>query len=121
MPKRTTYMPNGYDNPSSCCGPADAYWVDQIDKVTDKGVYATITDDRDCKVGGSPGQRDGETCILHRQPRNGQHVFIPNERLDDRGQGNPTGHNVVFLGAGSEMYADALWPRVYCFFPNFLG
>lgn len=131
MPTSATY--NNY-LPSSCCGEADAYWADQIDKVTDKGVYVTITDKRNCTTI-QQYEEDGEgnyyptqptpsdECIKNRIERDGQKVFIPNSRLDDRHQGNPTGHNIVFLGASSSNYFNdnALWPTVYCAFLGFAG
>lgn len=93
---------------SSCCGTADAYWVDKVDKIIDAGVFVTVTDDRQ---------------ITYRIPRNSQTVFIPKERLDDRFQGNPTGHNVVFLTSGITYYFndEVPYPTVICAFLNFAG
>lgn len=106
---------HGRGTTSSCCGVGDAYWVDQIDRVTEFGIFATITDDRN---------------IQGRVPRDGRHIFIPNEKLDDKHQGNPTGHNVVFLGGDSTRFKDdypqqqgieANFPYVFCAFLNFAG
>lgn len=136
MPTSGTY--GSY--PSSCCGEADAYWADQIDRVTDKGVFVTITDKRNCAT--TPQYQDDEEgnyyqtpssptdeCIRNRVERDGQKIFIPNNKLDDRHQGNPTGHNVVFLGVGTTAYevqnpapgTGGLWPTVYCAFLGFAG
>lgn len=75
------------DNPHvSCCGVADAYWSDKVE-VIDGKVFATITDTRDDKPLGRP----------HVPP--GTRIEVPPHKLKwDRG--NPTGHVVVFLGAG---------------------
>ena len=80
------------DNPRvSCCGEADAYWADEIVVEGDK-VFAIITDTRDDKPLGRP----------HIEP--GTRILIPPWKYKyDRG--NPTGHNVLFVGPGG----------VYCF------
>lgn len=117
----------------SCCGEADAYWTDQIDKVTKDGLYVTVTDDRDCKVyydddGIAVPQTDA--CIPRRVPRNGQQLWIPNEKIDhwivreakgpDHRQGNPTGHVVTFISQNAALVdpEGKAYPGVYCFMPG---
>lgn len=79
-----------------CCGEADAYWADEV-HVRDGKVYARITDERD----------DAPLRRPHIPP--GTEFEIPREKLKwDRG--NPTGHNVLFVGAGNG--------RVFCFVQN---
>lgn len=78
----------------SCCGPADAYWG-KITKVDADGVHVMIEDERD---------------IAYRVPRNNQEVFVTNEVLDTKHQGNPTGHLVVFIRASDG--------EPICFFPT---
>lgn len=82
---RTLMQP---DNPgASCCGEADAYHADDI-HVRDGRVYATITDRRD----------DGPLRRQHIPP--GTVIEIPPHKLK-WDSGNPTGHNIVFIGGGS--------------------
>jgi len=80
------------DNPNvSCCGESDAYWADDIVVEGDK-VFAIITDTRP----------DGPLGRPHIPP--GTKIEIPKHKYKfDRG--NPTGHNVIFVGARG----------VYCF------
>jgi hypothetical protein len=74
----------------SCCGEADAYYADEI-HVRDGKVYATITDDRPDE----PLQRPHIPV--------GTVVEIPPHKLkfDD---GNPTGHTIVFMARGGDVY-----------------
>lgn len=85
------------DAPSMpCCGEADAYWADEV-HVRDGRVFAKITDERD----------DAPLRRPHIAP--GTEFEIPHEKLKwDRG--NPTGHNILFVGAGNG--------RVFCFVQN---
>lgn len=80
------------DNPNiPCCSFADAYYADKIVVRGDK-TFAVITDDR-------PDEPLGRPHIPA-----GTEFEIPANKLKwDRG--NPTGHNVLFVGAGG----------VYCF------
>lgn len=78
----------------SCCGEGDAYWVETI-SVGEKGIRVKIVDDRK---------------IQNRMVRDGQIIFVPYERFDDKQQGNPTGHEIIFLSGDAT--------TVYCFFPN---
>lgn len=85
---RTLKMP---DAPQvSCCGEADAYWADKIEVVDDK-AYAIITDDRDDAPLGRPHVDVGTR------------IEIPPHKLKwDRS--NPTGHNIIFLGGGNNVF-----------------
>lgn len=79
----------------SCCAESDAYYADEV-HVRDGKTFATITDDRPDAPLGRP-----HVAI-------GTEIEVPPDRLKwDRG--NPTGHNVIFLGGG----AYGRW--VYCF------
>lgn len=102
----TSSTPSG-SIPTSCCGVGDAYWFEP-GKVVDEGMFATIRDDR---------------VIQYRKPRDGQEIFIPWDKLDDRHQGNPTAHSVVFLGAGFiyPFGPSKTYPAVYCAFPDLAG
>lgn len=79
------------DNPQiSCCGEADAYYCDDI-RVTEGNTYCKITDDRDDEPLGRP----------HRPI--GKEFAIPNHKLK-WDAGNPTGHAVIFLSYGGDVY-----------------
>ena len=79
------------DNPVlSCCGEADAYWADSFE--VDEGRYVSIiTDERP----------DGPLGRMHREVD--KQVLVPNSKIkwDD---GNPTGHGIIFIGAGGQVY-----------------
>jgi hypothetical protein len=79
------------DNPHiTCCGLADAYWADSYEVKGDEYV-AIITDTRD----------DRPLGRLHIE--NGKRVAVPNTKIKwDRG--NPTGHGIIFIGYGGEIY-----------------
>ena len=79
------------DNPKvSCCGEADAYWADEL-HVRDGKTFATITDDRPDRP-------------LHRPHVDiGTEIEIPKEKLK-HDQGNPTGHGVLFMGRGRNVF-----------------
>ena len=72
------------DNPYvSCCGEADAFEADTFEVVGDQYV-AVIT--------------NGKGVIP-----DGARIPIPNQKLKwDRG--NPTGHGIIFIGSGGEVY-----------------
>jgi hypothetical protein len=74
----------------SCCGEADAYWADSYEADGDRYV-AIITDQREDEPLGRP----------HRQI--GERIVVPNSKIkwDD---GNPTGHGIIFIGAGGQVY-----------------
>lgn len=122
------YLSARSNSRTSCCGIADAYWADQVDKVTEQGVYVTITDRRDCQYEGiAPKvEEDGEgnystvydanPCIAGRKLRDGEPWFIPNATLDQRGQGNPTGHVIIYISPSAEQNLNG-W-GVICFFPG---
>lgn len=85
---RTLMQP---DNPSvSCCGEADAYWADEI-HVRDGKVFARITDDRPDEPRGRPHRDIGEE------------FEIPPSKLK-WDNGNPTGHQILFLSTGGFVY-----------------
>jgi hypothetical protein len=74
----------------SCCGEADAYWADSYEVDGDRYV-AIITDERP----------DEELRRPHRQP--GQRIVVPNSKLK-WDAGNPTGHGIIFIGAGGQVF-----------------
>jgi hypothetical protein len=75
---------------ASCCGEADAYWVDEL-HVKEGKTFATITDDRPDE----PRRRPHIDI--------GTQIEIPNKKLKwDRA--NPTGHGVVFLSRNGEVF-----------------
>jgi hypothetical protein len=79
----------------TCCGVADAYWADSYEVKGDQYV-AIITDTRDDILLGRP------------HIENGKRVAVPNTKIKwDRG--NPTGHGIIFIGGGGE---------VYCYLPR---
>lgn len=86
----------------SCCGEADAYWCDDI-HVKDGHTSCTITDDRPDEPRHRPHIDVGTV------------IEIPDAKLKwDRG--NPTGHNIIFLGRGANDWYGGSGERfVYCF------
>lgn len=74
----------------SCCGEADAYWADSFE-VQDGKYVAIITDNRPDE----PRRRP------HREV--GERIVIPNHKIKFD-EGNPTGHGVLFIGAGGGIY-----------------
>ena len=74
----------------SCCGEADAYWADSFEVDGDRYV-AIITDERP----------DGPLGRPHRE--SGERIVVPNHKIkwDD---GNPTGHGIIFIGMGGQVY-----------------
>jgi hypothetical protein len=74
----------------SCCGEADAYWADSFEADGERYV-AIITDERP----------DGPLSRPHREL--GEKILIPNSKIkwDD---GNPTGHGIIFIGAGGQVF-----------------
>jgi hypothetical protein len=74
----------------SCCGEADAYWADSFEVDGDRYV-AVITDERP----------DGPLGRPHRE--SGEKIVVPNHKIkwDD---GNPTGHGIIFIGMGGQVY-----------------
>jgi hypothetical protein len=72
------------DNPLvSCCGEADAYEADQFETEDDHYI-AIIT--------------DGKGVIP-----NGTRIPIPNTKMK-WDSGNPTGHGIIFIGSGGNLY-----------------
>ena len=79
------------DNPiMSCCGEADAYWADSFEVDEDRYV-AIITDDRP----------DGPLGRPHRNV--GEKIVVPNNKIK-WDEGNPTGHGIIFIGNGGQVY-----------------
>ena len=74
----------------SCCGLADAYWADSYEVNGDQYV-AIITDTRDDKPLGRP------------HIENGKRLAVPNSKIK-WDSGNPTGHGIIFIGHGLEVY-----------------
>lgn len=77
----------------SCCGKSDAYWADKA-RVDNGQYFVEITDNR--KIQG-------------RKDRNGEIILVPSEKIDNKRQGNPSGHVVIFISPTDV---------VYCFFPQ---
>ncbi len=72
------------DNPYiSCCGEADAFEADTFEVVGDQYV-AVIT--------------NGKGVIPE-----GTRIPVPNEKLK-WDNGNPTGHGIIFIGSGGQVY-----------------
>jgi hypothetical protein len=67
----------------SCCGEADAFEADKFEVSGDRYV-AIIT--------------NGKGIIP-----NGTRIPVPNQKLK-WDQGNPTGHGIIFIGAGGQVY-----------------
>ena len=84
------------DKPAiSCCGEADAYFADEFEVEGDQYI-AIVTDTRDDEALRRP----------HVAP--GTRILIPRDKVVREG-GNPTGHGVVFYGAGAGI--------VHCYVP----
>jgi hypothetical protein len=80
------------DNPSlSCCGETDAYWADSYEVKGDQYV-AIITDTRDDKKLGRAQHIEAGTRIT-----------VPNRKIK-WGSGNPTGHGIIFIGLGGDVF-----------------
>jgi len=74
----------------SCCGEADAYWADSFEVDEDRYV-AVITDERP----------DGPLGRPHREL--GEKIVVPNHKIK-WDEGNPTGHGIIFIGIGGQVY-----------------
>jgi hypothetical protein len=93
-----TVVQNEY--PSSCCGEADAYWADGVETSKDGEYVAVVTDERDIP----------NRAVIPV----GTRIPIPNDKLDSKNQGNPSGHGVIFV----KVYTlDPQNVYVYCYFP----
>jgi hypothetical protein len=77
----------------SCCGEADAYWADDFEVVGDQYV-AIVTDDR--------GDTFSNGATRPHIPL-GTRIRVPNGKVKFD-QSNPTGHGVIFMGAGTTIY-----------------
>jgi hypothetical protein len=72
------------DNPyTSCCGEADAYEADTFE--TQDGHYVAVI-------------TDGKGVIP-----NGTRIPVPDKKMK-WDQGNPTGHGIIFVGSGGQVY-----------------
>ena len=80
------------DTRVSCCGDGDAYIADAFE-TKDGKFYAIITADY------SAGAIAGEPM------KKGTKILIPKNKLNHAAEdgGNPSGHGVVFLGAGGDV------------------
>jgi len=79
------------DNPSrSCCGESDAYWADSYE-VKDNQYIAIITDERD------------DEPLRRPHIESGKRFLVPNNKIK-WGSGNPTGHGIIFIGLGGDVY-----------------
>jgi hypothetical protein len=87
------------DFPGSCCGEADAYEADRFEIEGDHYV-AIITDGS-----GGPDVDDGEGGMVPGKPtrQNGTRIKVPNEKMK-WDAGNPTGHGVLFLSSGGDVF-----------------
>jgi hypothetical protein len=74
----------------SCCGEADAYWADTFE-VNDGHYVAIITDDRP----------DAPLLRPHRDV--GEKILVPNNKIK-WDEGNPTGHGIIFIGSGGQVF-----------------
>ncbi len=85
------------DNPGmSCCGEADAYWCDDV-HVVDGKTYCAITDERE--VTGRPHLDVGTR------------FEIPPNKIKTN-QGNPTGHEVIFLTTAGHVWCFVQGTRI---------
>jgi hypothetical protein len=75
---------------ASCCGEADAYWADSYEVDADRYV-AIITDERPDLPLGRPHREIGERIV------------VPNNKIK-WDKGNPTGHGIIFLSIGGQVY-----------------
>jgi hypothetical protein len=79
------------DHPNRrCCGLADAYWADSYE-VKDNQYIAIITDERDDEPLNRP------------HIENGRRFVVPNSKIK-WDSGHPTGHGIIFIGVGLEVY-----------------
>jgi hypothetical protein len=90
------------DSPAaSCCGEADAYFCGNLHTKTDYlghvHNFCTIDDDRD------------DATLRRSHIPNGTEIEVPNGKILHEGQGNPTGHGVLFISpSGQNVYCYAM-------------
>jgi hypothetical protein len=78
------------DHPwQSCCGEADAYEADSFDSRSDENFVTVII-------------TDGKGVIA-----NGTRFKVPDKKMKVDA-GNPTGHGILFIGSGGEVYCYVL-------------
>jgi hypothetical protein len=101
----------------SCCGEADAYWADSYETVDcsytaseedpfpEKQVcyVAIITDKRDDKPLGRQHREVGSKFIVPNYKLRKDTLGLPKDK-DGNPIGNPTGHGVIFLNSGGDVY-----------------
>lgn len=75
----------------SCCGRADAYFADEVEEQGGR-LFAIITDTRD----------DMPRGRRHIEP--GTKFFVPPNKIRRPPSANPTGHTVIFIGSGGDVY-----------------
>lgn len=82
----------------ACCGEADAYVADAFRTRADGKFVAIITRDYS-------GVDDGEGGTTTTIPK-GTEIVIPDEKINSAADdgGNPTGHGIVFMGSGGQVY-----------------
>lgn len=101
------------DAPTSCCGPADAYWADRTEPCSAADLLAmpkcalvAIVDD----------PRPPEDFTPMRPAlAPGTRVLVPQSKIRKPPSYNPTGHNIVFLNVWSASVGET--PTVYCWEP----
>jgi hypothetical protein len=69
---------------------SDAYWADSFE-VDEDHYVAIITDERP----------DGPLGRPHREL--GEKIVVPNHKIK-WDEGNPTGHGIIFIGIGGQVY-----------------
>jgi hypothetical protein len=93
---------------TSCCGAADAYYADEVDRDPDGTLVAIITDTRpDKRVVGQSG--DGSMLYVNRphlEP--GTRIRVPASKLRKVPSFNPTDHTIIFVSN---------YGYVYCYEP----
>jgi hypothetical protein len=106
------------DNPTaSCCGEADSYFADDVERGPNGEWIAIITDGRDDMVP-DPYNSSGFRLRVHRPP--GTRIVVPNAKVKID-QGNPTGHGIIFMPIsntdefGKDQSGRPVTP--YCYFP----
>lgn len=99
----------------SCCGEADAYWADSYEMLCEEKAgkneclyVAIITDPRN--VEGRPTREIGTKVVI---PAHKVKSF-----RDPGAKGNPTGHGIVFVGAGWNPAISDGRDYVYCYLPT---
>ena len=77
---------------ASCCGASDAYWADATEEGPNGTIIAIITD-----------TRDDEPLARQHIPI-GTKIVVPPEKIRRPASANPTGHTLIFIGAGTTVF-----------------